>query len=274
MYNQLPSGGSWHIVGTSGLPLAPSVVLKKVNFEGIIYERLEAVCLLSELTENSGLVIKINNGIQSNFPSQRSGRLNCNQSLQVNSQGIYQVKGLAPPCAEKCQTLICPMFIQVLSARSPVAFLDNLKFAHPLTYPQAAKSWLISILSLKHCELFDQFLNRIYLPCIWKKNQNCLPLVSFPLLNPITNPLPGGKHQLNSCESYNRLWCVRKYIYMCKYINTCKRVYNLPQMITYYLHFILLFSVLYFFTVNVGHQSIAMYFKSLHFLLPQQHSIV
>lgn len=99
--------------------------LKKVNFEGIIYERLEAICLLSELTENSGLVIKINNGIQSNFPSQRSGRLNCNQSLQVNSQGIYQVKGLAPPCAKKCQTLIGPMFTQVLSARGPVAFLDN-----------------------------------------------------------------------------------------------------------------------------------------------------
>ena len=82
---------------------------KKADLEGIIYKRLKAVCLLSELTENSGLIIKINNGIQSNFPGQRSGRLSCNQSLEVNSQGIYQVKDLAPPCAEKLHTITSPM---------------------------------------------------------------------------------------------------------------------------------------------------------------------
>lgn len=70
----------------------------ETGFQDIIYERLEAI-FLSELTENSGPVIKINNGVQSNFPSQRSGRLSCNQSLEVNSQGIWQVKSLAPPCA-------------------------------------------------------------------------------------------------------------------------------------------------------------------------------
>lgn len=93
--------------------------LKKADFEGSVYERLESVCLRSELTENSGLVIKINNGIQSNFPSQRSGRLSCNQSLEVNSQGIYQVKDLAPPCAEKCCYLISPLSTHVLSSRCP-----------------------------------------------------------------------------------------------------------------------------------------------------------
>lgn len=85
MYMSDTQQGSWHTVGTSGLLSADFHPLRKADFKSIIYERLEAVCLLSELTENSGLVIKINNGIQSNFPSQRSGRVSYNQSLEVNS---------------------------------------------------------------------------------------------------------------------------------------------------------------------------------------------
>ena len=94
----------------------PSPSEGRSHLEGIIYKRLEAVCLLSELTENSSLIIKINNGIQSNFPSQGSGRLSCNQSLEVNSQGIHQVKGLAPPSEGKrpCSYQACTLWARCL----------------------------------------------------------------------------------------------------------------------------------------------------------------
>lgn len=100
MYNQLSSRSPGTQQALLVYPQYPPSS-QKAKFEGIIYVRLAAVCLLSELTENSGLIIKINNGIQSNFPSQRSGRPSYNQSLEVNSRGICQVKAQSIPLCRK-----------------------------------------------------------------------------------------------------------------------------------------------------------------------------